>query len=565
MKNNFHPEKREELQWYREHIDIRSYLESIGYAIDKSRNSKRYQAYFHEERGDKIYVPMDTRHPVPSYYVNQFDRKDKGSVVDFIMSREKKSLDEARLVLRAFSGGDFSPVSAGESGPEKRASAGQEAKEKLAEQLAEQQRKHGLVIEKILREKSLKDESYLRSRFLEEDTIRARAFKGKVLLNTAPDGAYIAFPLQEVAENKVTGISLKNAGGERMLGRRTGLWISHPARNSRAPVEQLVLTESPVDAMSYYQLRKKEVLQTNAVFVSTAGNPGKDQLKSVREFITLHKIPAVVLAHDNDKAGEKYNRDYLQLIREWNRERKENPVEVKVVVPVFKDFNADLKARKVLELRQPELRDLLRPEHGAGLHPLKEEPAKLLYEKNYKKLSEKDVLKELQQSFVEKEIDGRKARFSIRELALINNDKKLLALLDRGEEKSASSALLQESALPYSRPPELTRMKQKKEKQPATDRPPAGREASLNVDAGDQQLERAYFKTIRNLQLQIKDNPRFREMYQRLELYKKYPHLSEEEVDTYLGLMQRNSAANQLQRSVAKGKGKGLAGAETEV
>ena len=546
MKNIFYPEKREELQWYKEHIDIRQYLESSGYALDKSRNTRRYQAYFHEERGDKVYVLMDTRYPVPSYYVNQFDRKDKGTLVDFIMSREKKDLEEARLVLKAFSSSHPFPEN-----PAPKV-------EKGIDEAAEQLRRHQVVMEKILREKSLKEDSYLRSRFLEEDTIRSKVFKGTVLLNQAPDGVFWAFPLWEVEGGKVVGMSLKNREEERMLGRRIGLWISHPTSNSRAAVEQAVLTEHPIDAMSFYQLHKKEMQQVNSVFLSTAGNPSQDQLKAVKEFVLLHKVAKVVLAHDNDKAGATYNKEYQEMILEWNKERKENPIEVKVVHPTFKDWNADIKAGKLLELRQLEQQNIAQPKHLEGLHPLKEELAKGLYEKNYSTLAKK--VGELRESFVEKEVGGLKTLFSIREVALINNQQKLLQLLERGKEEQVVPA------------PEKAKQPQGKgsksfigeerveEAAPTYDRPPAKRNP-INLNASDQQLERAYFKTIRNLQLQIKDQPQFRVQYQRLELYKNYPHLNEEEVDVYLVLMHRKGGMQQ-QIELTKGKGKGLAGLE---
>ena len=205
---------------------------------------------------------MDTRYPVPSYYVNQFDCKDKGTLVDFIMSREHKDLEGARLTLKAFS--STHPF------PEKPPLQQEKGTDGAAEQLRRQQ----VEIEKILREKNLKEDSYLRSRFLEEETIKGKAFKGTVLLNQAPDGTFWAFPLGEVEGNKVVGMSLKNREGERMLGRRTGLWISHPTLNNRAAVEQVVLQEHPIDAMSYCQLHKKDMQQIKSVFLSTAGNPG---------------------------------------------------------------------------------------------------------------------------------------------------------------------------------------------------------------------------------------------------------------------------------------------------
>ncbi len=114
-----------------------------------------------------------------------------------------------------------------------------------------------------------------------------------------------------------------------MLGRRAGLWISNPTKSSRATVEQLVLTEHPIDAMSFYQLRKKEMGEVNTVFASTAGNPGLEQLKAIKELVTLHKVSKVLLANDNDKAGAYYNEVYKKLLAELHTGKKEVRPEVR--------------------------------------------------------------------------------------------------------------------------------------------------------------------------------------------------------------------------------------------
>jgi hypothetical protein len=543
MKNILQHEKREELKWLKENIDICQYLESSGYTLDKSRNTKRYLAYHHEERGDKVYVPMDNRYKIASYYVNQFDRTDQGTLVDFVMSREKKSLEEARLLLR-----NFHPAHPGEA----------RAKEQLQAEADEQQKRHRYVMDRILKEGVLRDISYLRSRFLEEDTIHARAFKGKVLQNNAPDGRFWVFPLREPGQTRVKGMALKNAEGERILGKRQGLWISSPDKNLRAAVDQVLITESPIDAMSYYQLHKDR--KENTVYISTAGNPAKEQLKALKEFIRQQKVPQVILASDNDKTGRQYNKDYRELIGELNRERKETAVEIKEVVPVFKDFNADIRARKLLELRQLEHQDINRPRHLEHMQPLKEELEKLLYEKNYQKLARREIVRELQHSYVLKELDGQSVRFSVREVALINNQQKLMHLLEqkRGEEKIEPVKVKEQRVLQANSAAAVQVEEPKEKKMPAADKPSLKKASPVSIDTPDQQLEKVYFKTLDKLEKQISGKEEFSGLYQRLDMYRKYPHLNEEEIDTFLGLQQRLGAGLQQQISLTKGKGKEL-------
>jgi hypothetical protein len=271
-------------------------------------------------------------------------------------------------------------------------------------------------------------------------------------------------------------------------------------------------------------------------------------------------VPQVVLASDNDKAGRQYNKDYRELIGELNRERKEIAVEIKEVVPVFKDFNADIRARKLLELRQLEHQDLNRPRHLENMQPLKEELEKLLYEKNYQKLARREIVRELQNSYVLKELDGQSVRFSVREVALINNQQKLLHLLEqKRDEKKIEPVKVKEQRMLQVNSASAVQVEERKGKaMVAADRPSLRQASPVSIDTPDQQLEKAYLKTIDKLQKEISGKKEFSGLYQRLEMYRKYPHLNEEEIDTFLGLQQRLGTGMQQQISLTKGKGKEL-------
>jgi hypothetical protein len=271
-------------------------------------------------------------------------------------------------------------------------------------------------------------------------------------------------------------------------------------------------------------------------------------------------VPQVVLASDNDKAGRQYNKDYRELIGELNRERKEIAVEIKEVVPVFKDFNADIRARKLFELRQLEHQDLNRPRHLENMQPLKEELEKLLYEKNYQKLARREIVRELQNSYVLKELDGQSVRFSVREVALINNQQKLLHLLEqkRDEEKIEPVKVKEQRMLQVNSASAVQVEERKGKAMVAADRPSLRQASPVSIDTPDQQLEKAYLKTIDKLQKEISGKKEFSGLYQRLEMYRKYPHLNEEEIDTFLGLQQRLGTGMQQQISLTKGKGKEL-------
>ncbi len=148
---------------------------------------------------------------------------------------------------------------------------------------------------------------------------------------------------------------------------------------------------------------------------------------------------------------------------------------------------------------------------------------------------------------------------------MINNQPRLLQLLEetsgkQAEVSSPAGKARERQGMPRQEQEKIKEV-QREQVSSTIDRFPQERPAAAR-EISDKQLEKLYYKTIKDLQQQIKGDSAFREEYRRLELYRKYPHLGEEEVDTYLGLMQRRSQGPEQQLEVTKGKGKGLPGVE---
>src|SRR5690606_29996864 len=116
----------------------------------------------------------------------------------------------------------------------------------------------------------------LEKRLLSSVTRHHPAFKDKVKLNEVSEDKWIVFPLEN-EQGKPTGLSMKGNGKERILGEKSGVWISHPSMPGKE-VDQLVITEHPIDAMSYHQLHGGSRQNQNTVYLATAGNPSHKQM-----------------------------------------------------------------------------------------------------------------------------------------------------------------------------------------------------------------------------------------------------------------------------------------------
>ena len=100
----------------------------------------------------------------------------------------------------------------------------------------------------------------------------------------------------------VCGLELKNADkGVFVRGSAKGLWTS--AINPNAQI--LVITESPIDGLSYFTLFP-EVQKSGVVFASVSGGLRPHQVQLIIDLIKkLPQLQKIILAVDHDQGGEK--------------------------------------------------------------------------------------------------------------------------------------------------------------------------------------------------------------------------------------------------------------------
>ncbi|MDO1444649.1 toprim domain-containing protein [Rhodocytophaga aerolata] len=79
-------------------------------------------------------------------------------------------------------------------------------------------------------------------------------------------------------------------------------------------VNRMVLTESPIDAMSFHQLSPPKPGETR-MYLSTGGNPSDKQTAYINELVQRIRPDQVVLANDNEKNGVRFNMNLMGAIQ----------------------------------------------------------------------------------------------------------------------------------------------------------------------------------------------------------------------------------------------------------
>lgn len=141
----------------------------------------------------------------------------------------------------------------------------------------------------------------------------------KVHLDKTDDRKIVntAFPLN--SEDGTIGLIIRNKNLKEIDGfRDVGLWSSSQVVDPKS----IIITESPIDSLSHYQLHKPE----KAIYYSTGGSLSSNQPTLLQNEIYQLKPEKVVLANDNDLGGVKSNIHILDKL-----EGKNNDLEIGLV------------------------------------------------------------------------------------------------------------------------------------------------------------------------------------------------------------------------------------------
>jgi hypothetical protein len=307
------PNDNQELERFKEEIPLVPLATSrYGYEVtEQARNGSWHKL----ERGDEMLLV--SRKGTHDIYINPNDTKDSGSVVDFVKSRDSLNLGQARQQLRSYLG-DGGPEKdqatfAAKPVPEKavrRDVRGPEA-DLPDDPIA---RRDALLRLTLGVQPTLTDRSYLKERGLNDETIGAPAFDRRVFTSQNGPHKNVVFPL--INEGGYSSYEEKNTNFKSVMpGVKDGIWVSHPTAGKDKPVERITIGESPIDQMSKYQLEQPGGQGPNTIYIATSGNMSQRQVELIQKVIDKQQPQQVVLASDNDKAGERYNINYLNDLR----------------------------------------------------------------------------------------------------------------------------------------------------------------------------------------------------------------------------------------------------------
>ena len=313
---------------FRSEISIIELAISNGYKLSKSDGLK-WPVLKDEVSGDKIII-VNPRSSSNQGYFNPNDSKDKGTLINFVKNRlgsifpyesSKSEMNNINTVLYNYQNLGI---------PEKNT-----YRSNIKELVEKHSTKEFKLPEGIT---ELKNPGYLYFRGLQSKTLNSAAFKDKIFNVRIGEYDNIGFPYYD-AEGRTVGFEIRNKQFKHVIegsDRSVGIWHS----NIPKILESVILTESPIDALSYHQLKGKE----NSLYVSFGGSVTIGQLETVKGIIRVSNASSelrIISATDNDEMGKIYTRKFKEAF-------SQNIIED---YPRLNDYNEDLKKNQTRKIK----------------------------------------------------------------------------------------------------------------------------------------------------------------------------------------------------------------------
>lgn len=301
-----------ELTRFKEEIDLVQFAIDQGYQLKKptaNTNAEQTTVTLARDFGDgsdeTILIRKNGRTGHFLYY-NPSNSDDKGSVIDFTINKLNVNIGKARQILRQYLG--KSPIiNITPSPPIKPKEIDQD---------------HFKV-------KPLSDTTYLERRSIALNIIKHPMFAPTIGLKTATHKASgkeftnTAFLIKDLQQRTI-GLELKNydpSSGSHFKGtfegsqKAMGMWTSVPPKTEKTTTFGIL--ESPIDAMSHYQLTQDplDFKKKPLFYLSTNGQLSPHHIPYIQHHIDHMKPNKVKLLNDNDLAGIRFNATLLGSLR----------------------------------------------------------------------------------------------------------------------------------------------------------------------------------------------------------------------------------------------------------
>ncbi len=282
---------------YKTEIDLVAYLDSIGYTPDKKHYSRNWPVMVNEATDHRVLVGRN-RSTNQYFYTNPSDSSDKGTIVELLATRNQLDLSskEGWKQLHEYAHGLMGDVYFSHHEHVRPRTISDHTRESAVAQ--------------YFKLDPLKTTDFLQhERRLTNEVIYAPEFVNKIFNKSFVDktlqtaGKNTVFPIEN--DKGIIGIMNRHTNWNQIQGAKdNGVWLSNILPD--VPVKQLIISEAPIDSLSYHQLYPPKT-PGEQLYIATAGTLTTTQPMTIQYIINQTNPQTLILANDNDFQGIRNN------------------------------------------------------------------------------------------------------------------------------------------------------------------------------------------------------------------------------------------------------------------
>lgn len=280
----------EDLRRVKQEVNLVQHAGSMGYKLNKAKSCRSYAVM--EKEGDKVIINTRPNRHGHWVYMSAVDESDRGTIVDFMIRRGYEYRDIRKL-----------------------------SSVHLDEEVLQELSKRREVVEDVGLQYKLSKASLLRvydeyeDRYMKERKIDERSYKGYLgeCMTLGRDKAVFGLYREVDSQGKGRLCSTISYSYDKHKGSRKYFQEGLPRglsvlKEADSKIKKIVVCESPIDALSYKQLKhghEKEIM-----YVSTCGSLTKGLKEEFEGLLSGAKKHGqdIVLAFDRDDAGVRMSK-----------------------------------------------------------------------------------------------------------------------------------------------------------------------------------------------------------------------------------------------------------------
>lgn len=315
------------LEYAKQHINlVELAINKFGYKIDKRKSSRYYKTL--KKNSDVIIVKRNSKNNHFVYF-NAHNESDSGTIIDFLQNRGIGNLGQVRRFLSEY-------LKEKKEGKIKTV----EDFEVRATSISDNQNE---VLREYSRLREITEDNYLtKDRLIDYSLIERN--KEHIFTDDRNNAVF----LLHNNRGELIGLAKYNRRKFKQIVGEKGIWTSAIGKEDIDKIEKIVITESPIDALSYLEL-KEDI--NKAFLISTQGQISDKTIDYVYSYIKAiynhsKKKLDIVLAFDNDQVGLSFTE---KMREELSKRLEKNNIKVRFIIdlPSSKDWNDELKNKKL--------------------------------------------------------------------------------------------------------------------------------------------------------------------------------------------------------------------------